>query len=345
MTSERGKRWWAVAALATAVIFGGCPSEGSDPRQETLQSLAEVTAQGQMEAFATEAAGLATAAADLCAGSGTLAAAQDAWWAARTPLKHLELVKFGPVTEYPERVGPKLDDWPVNASAVEELVAGDDALDFSSFGSAVRGLPVVEYLLWGSEPLDGRRCDVLAGAAADVQANAELLVTAWRDEWAARIGDPAGEMPWETPQDAVNEWVNRMIFTVENLRFTRLGKPAGDDNGGTPQPTLLESRASGRSLEDARDVLDGVRLVWGENPRGVGALLIDQDLAASVDAAFDAADAALDAIPEPLEDGLVAEPEAIDAAQESLRELQVLLQVDVAQALGVTIAFNDNDGD
>ena len=26
-------------------------------------------------------------------------------------------------------------------------------------------------------------------------------------------------------------------------------------------------------------------------------------------------------------------------------KLQVLLQVDVAQALGVTIAFNDNDGD
>ena len=117
MTSEHGKRWLAAGALATAVVFGGCPSSGPDPRQETLQSLAEVTAQGQMEAFATEAAGLATAATDLCAGDGTLEAAQDAWWSARTPWKHLELVKFGPITEYPERLGPKLDDWPVNAVA------------------------------------------------------------------------------------------------------------------------------------------------------------------------------------------------------------------------------------
>ena len=38
-------------------------------------------------------------------------------------------------------------------------------------------------------------------------------------------------------------------------------------------------------------------------------------------------------------------PEAIVAAQEALRALQVTLQTDVAQALDVTIAFNDNDGD
>jgi hypothetical protein len=41
-----------------------------------------------------------------------------------------------------------------------------------------------------------------------------------------------------------------------------LGDPVGDATGGTPQPAVVESPYSTRSLFDLRDAFDGVRGVW-----------------------------------------------------------------------------------
>jgi predicted lipoprotein len=338
-----------------------------------LASLADHVVLGRYAEFDERAAALAAAASALCdqPSDSALAAARDAWWSAHEPWKRTEIVKFGPVVEYPDRLGPKLDDWPVNAAAVEELVASDDALDFAAMGSATRGLPVVEYLLWAgggdsSDALaaltaDPRRCAVLAGAAADTGTSAAQLHAVWRDDWAARIGAPGpGEGdPWETAQDAVDEWVNRMVFTVENVRAGKLGKPLGDGSGGDALLDALESRYSGRSLLDARDALQGVRDVWtgtvwtgtvwtgdgGEHP-GIDALAAgDPQLVERVGALFDEAEVRTAEIPETLEESITREPEIVTRAQVALQALQVILQVELAQELSVTITFNDNDGD
>lgn len=343
----------------------GCSGPGGDDadlRAQVAAALAEDVALARYQDFEARAAQLDAAAAQLCVGpdATALASARDAWWAAREPWKQAELVQFGPVVDYPERLGPKLDDWPVRADSVEELVAGDGGLeldDFDAMGSATRGLPVVEYLLWerGDDTLvaltdDPRRCAVMAGAAADVARNAALLAELWRTDWVDRAGSPdtATEDLFGTTQDAIDTWVNRMAFTVENVRTTKLGKPAGDSAGGEPQPDTIESRASGRSLTDAADALAGVRAAWqgGEAWPGVTALLADDpDLATRLDGLFDDAATATAAIPETLETSVTASPGSIDDAQDALQALQVGLQVELAPALGVTITFNDNDGD
>lgn len=341
----------------------GCTGAGKDsasPADNKPAVLAALAADaaGRYAAFADAAGAAAEATAALCADptEGTLAAARDGWWAERTPWKQAELIQFGPVVEYPERVGPKLDDWPVNADAVEDLIASDDALDFSAMGSATRGLPVVEYLLWaqGGETLASltqtpRRCAVAAGASADVRDNAVLLVAAWEDSWQAQLATPAEvDGAYETNQDALDEWVNRMVFTVENVRATKLGKPLGDSSGGEPLPDALESPHSNRSLTDAREALGGVQAAWagsGAPLSGVRDLVDDASLASQIDALFDAAAQRLSEVPEPLSETIYLQPEIVVRAQEALQALQVALQVDLAQALSVTITFNDNDGD
>ncbi len=340
-------------------LLVGCTApgdEGPDPRLDVLASLAEHVALGHYHAFEQQAATLEAKATAVCAAvdATQLAATQAAWWDAREPWKRAEVIQFGPVVEYPERLGPKLDSWPVNAAAVEELVASTDALDFAQLGSATRGLPVVEYLLWTeaetSLASDARRCAVLSGAAADVHTNAALLTQVWESTWMPALSDPVpDEDAYDTPQAVVDEWVNRMAFTVENIRAEKLGKPAGDDSGGTPLPDTLESRTSARSLQDARDTLAGVQDVWtgdvGGDHLGVRDLLDDAELAARVDQLFDVAIERLERVPDPLEQTIVIEPEIVAYAQEALQALQVVIQVDLAQALGVTITFNDNDGD
>lgn len=353
--------------ILMVVLLGGCASGKSDTgldalRSEVLASLAEKVAARHYTVFARDAMALGRAAETLCAepGEDTLRNAQDAWMTARAPWKRTQIIKFGPSVEYPHRLGPKLDDGPVDVAAVMELLASTAALevsDFDAMGTATRGLPVVELLLWqGSDPLqdlttDGRRCAALAGSAGDAAVNAERLRVAWEDEWSERLSTPAavdGDL-YATPQDAIDEWVNRMAFTVEDVRIIKLGGPVGDDSGGEPRPELLESAYSGRSLLDAQDALAGVSDVWtgdveGDH-RGIRDLVKGSELMRRVDARLSEASTVLASVPEPLSDTITSSPDSVADAQDSLRRLQVALQVDLAQALGVTVTFNDNDGD
>ncbi|MCK6524175.1 imelysin family protein [Myxococcota bacterium] len=353
--------------LALCALAAGCDAPAESPnasRADVVRALAEQVAEGHYADFAAQAATLSERAVALCAApdAATLAEAQAAWWAAKAPWARAEVIQFGPVVEYPERLGPKLDDWPVSAEAVEALIASDDALDVAAFGlmgSATRGLPVVEYLLWSVDGDDlgallaaPRRCEALVGASGDVAGSAARLEQVWREDWMLRVGRPSPDDgdAYDTVQDALDEWVNRMAFTAENIRGTKLGAPVGDKTGGEPQLDLLQSRLSGRSLTDARDALAGVQDVWtggdGDAPLGVRDLLRDDPtLSAQIDALLAASDARLAELPEPLEDTILLQPELVVRAQDALLALQVAVQVDLAQRLSVTITFNDNDGD
>ncbi|HCO13496.1 MAG TPA: hypothetical protein DIT46_04900 [Gemmatimonadetes bacterium] len=348
------------------VLFAECmgaSSGGSDSRDPVLATLAEQVTLTQYLEFEAHSQSLNTRVSALCAEptEARLVEARDAWWKARTPWKQSEVVQFGPVVEYPSRFGPKIDRWPVNASAVEDLVEGTSPLsqdDFDQMGVMTRGLPVIEYLLWaqGEDTVaeltaNRRRCQVLAGVTADVMTNASRLVLVWRDDWIPEIVPPFSSMygTYTSTGAVLNEWVNRMVFTVENIRLTKLGKPAGDQSNGKTLPGSLESRYSGRSLMDARDALDGVYVVWTgpteAEQTGVVTLGSDAALVERIEALFADAKARLAQVPEPLEQAIEDEPEQVALAQESLRALQVALQQDLTAAIGVTPTFNDADGD
>ncbi|MBX2799646.1 MAG: imelysin family protein [Myxococcales bacterium] len=346
---------------AVALICTACNCGEDSPLPPVLTDLATSVATSHYATFAERALTMSEATDALCADptATTLEAARQAWWSTREPWKRAELVKFGPTEEFPERLGPKLDFWPVSEEAVEELVASTDpvaAADFGRQGASRRGLPVVEYLLWsgGEDTLAGltatpRRCDAAAGAATDVASSASTLLTTWQTPWTGRLTAPADDPSdtYDTEQDVLDEWVNRMAFTVENIRLTKLGKPLGDGTG--PQLDALESRFSGRSLQDARDALDGVAHAWrggvDEAGNGVEDLVTDPALTEEVSSLIEIASTRLGEVPEPLSTTLTVEPEVVQRAQDALRILQVAIQVDLAQELSVTVTFNDNDGD
>lgn len=338
--------WWLLACTG-----------GEDPtllQEAVLTDLAEGLGSTLYASFAEQSQTMAEEVRAACTAPSpeTLTAAQQAWWAARTPWKQAEVIRFGPTIEYPERFGPKLDDWPVNAAAVDALLAGEQALEFESMGTATRGLPVVEYLLWTDQSAqEPRACEAAVGASQDVSDNAAALSQVWDETWVPWLSDPFDNPggPWVLSQNGVDEWVNRMAFSAENVRATKLGKPAGDQNGGGLFLEALESRYSGRSTQDAVDAVDGIALVWtgAEGRKGVRELVLgDAALVSDLDTQLAECQQRMGALPPDLEHALVAgELEAIEEAQSCLLALQVLVQVDLAAALNVSIAFNDNDGD
>ena len=146
--------------------------------------------------------------------------------------------------------------------------------------------------------------------------------------------------------------MSRLVFIVENARGAKLGAVLGLRTDGTPQPESAESRFSGRSVQDVVDNLHGVEEVFFgadvKKPQSLAAYtdrLGHDELPPKIRKALDASYAALDAIPGPLTEAVTKDPDSVQAAVDALAELQRLLQVDLINALGVTLTFNDADGD
>ena len=95
----------------------------------------------------------------------------------------------------------------------------------------------------------------------------------------------------------------------------------------------------------------GVQAVWdggfdGQTDKGIRSLVVDETtLIRDLEVLLETSQTRLAEVPDPLEQTIVVQPEIVSRAQEALLALQIGLQVDLAQALGVTITFNDNDGD
>lgn len=331
-------------------------------RLEILEAIHTEVVAVEYADFAVRSAALEAAALAFC-GSPTdagLTDVRDRWREARGPWKRMEIVGFGPVVDEPHRYGPLIDFWPVRDTVVDDLLAEETALDLDSvrgFGASTRGFPVLDYLLWHPElegattfANDPRRCTYIASLATDLRMNADDLHGAWL-AYAPLLLEPAAQTDFAylDTQDVVDEWVNRMLFALDNIRAEKLGKPLGDGSQGNPLPDAVESRYSARSLADARDVYAGVEIVFDGREMGFDDLMPPSRTPITffdnMAVARDDARAALAAVPEPLEASITADPASVVAAQDALREVQVLIQVEMAQALNVALAFNDNDGD
>ena len=114
----------------------------------------------------------------------------------------------------------------------------------------------------------------------------------------------------------------------------------------------MPSRFADRAVEDARDNLRGIASAFSgrfgdAQARGIADLLRERGDAKDAEFALriDTALAALAAIPAPLSQSLVDERDKVEAARAALADLLVFLQVDLTQALSVTVTFGGADGD
>lgn len=364
-----------ILLLLAACSGGGGDSADSSDRASIIgvvEELGQYLWSPRYASAASQAGDLRSAAQELCTepSSTRLDAAQDNWWAAKSPWKESDALAFGPYSWTVSRLGPAIDGWPADDDWLRALVEGDDPVDeemIAGLGSTTTGFPALEWLLYGEgsealtvteDPLGARRCALTVLLAQRLRDDTSVMSELWHTGEGSYLdqlihpGDPGDD--FETPSEVEAEIINRMLFTVQDLRETRLGKPLGTDSGGLPQPGLVEAPYSHRSLRDARDSLRGVRDHWtGARLAGDQRLgMVDripsrdrEDIDLRFLAAIDAADTALAAIPEPLSTAVEDTPATVQDARDALLAVQVLLQVDIAQALQVTVQFNDSDGD
>ncbi|MCY1007217.1 imelysin family protein [Nannocystis pusilla] len=294
---------------------------------------------------------------------GALATAQNAWSAERDAWSRVLPFGFGPL---PPELNA-LDFWPVRVDTVEDAVAGapdaPDAAYLGGLGVSAKGMPALEYLLWGTEEApalvalqagDGaRRCGYARLLAADIAARTDALATAWSGEYADALATAgSGSTTYASLKAGLDEIVNKSIDACLTMVKGKLDNPLGNLTGAAEDPSLMESRFSGRTRADLQANLEGVWAVYhgaddGAPAAGISVLVreLDPALDDRVRAQYARAGEVLAAVPEPMTSSLLAHRTAVQLARDELDTLRRLLKLDVASTLGVTLALSDNDGD
>lgn len=356
--------------LAAAFALAACSDDTAAEldRNAVLRDLSENVLLPEVRDFDADARALSTATAALCEAPSTerLTAARDAWRSARRSWERAQVFRAGPMETL--RTPSAVDWYPVDAAAVEALIAGSDPITASSIesvGANRRGLPGVEVVLFANVDVGAlrdasgpsRRCQYLVAATGSVSTAAAALATAWEPSGGryARAFATAGQGSGPaiaTTREAVDAVVNQLIAALDALQVSRLAAPNGSRNGGTPEPSRATSIPSGNSSAELVAAFEGARALYTgdlDDRRGMGVTDIVASRSASLDATvraqFDAAARALAAITLPVDRAVLEERPRVTAAIAALTSLKRTVRVDVANTLGVTVGFTDNDGD
>ena len=149
--------------------------------------------------------------------------------------------------------------------------------------------------------------------------------------------------------------VNAMVLHYERfLRDGKIGIPLGVRSAGVTRPQATEAFYAGYSLELAVANMQAMeRLYAGTGLDGNDGIGIDEnlealgasDLAEQIDSEFDNSISALQGLSDPLSNQIETSKDSVTSAFQELQQLVPLLKADMSSIMGITITFQDNDGD
>ena len=366
-------RGWRRATLALLVLAAlaalATPLFAADPkvsRETVLRDLARNVIAAGYDSLDAKCRALTHAVGELNQPptSATLAQARAAWIAAADAAAAMRCFQTGPLasresaaTFYYGRVSP-----PFLEGALRATNALSPSL-LDELSPNVKGLFGIQYLLFGhtgypsmtpvpasavlgmlSGPDSARRRSYLGALAEEVAVKAGQVAADWNtpgDSGAAAQFAAAGEA-------SLNQVVNQLAQALEDLDQKHLNFVLVLPSPISRQQYRVERSPSGSSLSGVIASLEGVEKFYrGVHGPGLAALVqpLNPALGQRIADQFAAALAATRAIGEPLEQAVVDKREALQKAVDQVHALEILLKVDLASALGVTITFSSGDSD
>ena len=353
-----------MVCLLLVIASGSLAQAQSFDRGAMLDDLVRETILPLHETLAQEAATLDNAAQTFYnnPSEDTLSDFRDAWKATSIAFEQVEVYGFRRVMLYVTQ----LDREP-NISFIENTIDEQEPGTMierfaQNLGSAVKGLPALEYLIFSENALEtltetAKRREYAAALASDIHRVSDELVEVWTADNAGYADRfiRADDEP-SSVRSAVSLLANELIAKTETIAQMQLGLPLGYQHGGAVQPEAVEAPYSQTSLAKIRANLEGIRIAFnGLEPDDtlsladyldfLGAEYDGKLMSDVINAQIDTAIEAVNSIEQPLQEALVNDPEGVERAYSVVVDLLRLIKVDMANQLGITVTFSDNDGD
>ncbi len=313
--------------------------------------------------LAAETKALAQTAADACRAPDAAGLARtvdgfnkvdDAWMSAQQ-------FRLGPLSE--GQRAERFAYWPEKRNIVEKqlaalLAAADPAkltpAALAQASVAVQGLTALERLLFQTAAAEALpagqdsafRCAAMSAIAANLAAIAKDALRIWE---ATRTDPQQAAAPFAAdPAEAVTQFYSNLLTELQIVADQKIAAPLAA-SPAEAKPKLAEHWRAGRSVRNIVLNLQAARRSMLDDA-GFATLLAAprfDDLKARLAAAFDQALAAAAEISLPL-DRAVVDAEGrkqVERLYVRLNQLRDIARQDVPPALGITLGFNELDGD
>lgn len=365
----RSNKWYVWFSLLILLLLAGCGGKEAETeftRRGMLENVVNGVVLPLNADFVTQTAVLQSAAHTFQTEptAANLEALQNEWRAASDLWQMAQLYEFDRMMVLHNQIAKT----PTDEEFIEDVLArGLTGLDedfVESVGSTAKGLPAIEYFVFDSMGDDEAvlaqlsnepaRLEYMVGAADNLHSKAQEVQAYWLPEGNGYANtfinaDGGGE----TFNSSVSMLTNQMVAVLEIAIREKLGRPLGAATGEGVQPAFVEAGLSGHSLAHIRRNVESVeQACTGGAGLGLddyldylGAEIEGRPLSEAIAEQFSATYAALDAVEPPLATAVVEDTASVQSAYDELRQLLILIKVDMANQLGVTITFNDSDGD
>lgn len=258
---------------------------------------------------------------------------------------------------------------PVSIEMLEERLAGNDIIDtayVASSGSNLKGLRTIEYLLFSVEqnneiiltryitdPYAERRMQYLVAAVDALNLTVLDIWNIWSPTGENYVAEFIEADDGSSIQESISMLANMMISLLEHVVQMNIGITLGG-NLGKVDPAFVTAPYSGYSLEQTRSTIEILQQTFtgdgiGGNQIGFDDYLDfldvtheDQPLS---DAISEQLNLFLDMLNNLDHEALIQNPSLIQPVYGEGIRLIVLMKTEMATWMGVTITFNDNDGD
>lgn len=362
--------YFSSALLLVLIVFAACDNSTSPDdqvnfdRSEMLENYANNIILPSYEDLQTAVNDLQTAAQNFDAEPtlDNLETLQSALKEVRLGWQDVSPFQFGPSESVLLR--SSLNTYPVDTDKINDYVSSGNYTFGTIDSRDAAGLPALGYLLHGVGDTDE---EILTMYTTDSEAENRMtflldnisfikdLTDTVSNEWQTSGGDYIGMFLSEDNAgtdvgSSLAMLINSYVLHYERfLRDGKIGIPAGVRSAGVPRPAATEAYYGGYSLELAIANLDQVEQIFtggngvglDDNLEALGA----GDLTEEIQTQIDEAQAALGQLSDPLSQQIEENNDPVLTSFEELQQVVTLLKADMTSVLGITITYQDNDGD
>ncbi len=365
--------------LSINAIIMACSSKDNPDPADSTDRVAMLTNVGNniiipsFEAFLANSKTLTVAADAYTAdvqSEQKLSALQAAWLNTAKAWKMASLFTQGPIEN--DFLSSGIYFTPTNYTSIEKAISQPTAPINNAYieglGANVKGIPTIEYIIFNSSG-NAAVISGFSGAGATNRiaylkalcVNLETQSTTILSKWKADGDNYLKTFITADGRDINSSFgmlSNKMIDLIYTIKDERLGAPLGKRNSGTPQPGLVDAPFSNASmvlmkaeLQSIENTFNGTSLS-GASGAGfddildnAGAKSGSELLSTRIKNQFALVHTKLDLITSPLSTAVTSQTSLVSAAYDEVKKLQVMMEVDMINNLGVLLTFSDNDGD